>query len=72
MRMPGTHQQQPTNQRIVAGATSAQNGASEPKETGTSIGDQHVSCGFPQAVRGEQEGSRIQRDTLEGRLVRVM
>ena len=48
-----------TTQRIAAGDTSAQDGASQPKETGISIGDQH-SSGFPQAIRGEQEGSRVQ------------
>ena len=48
-----------TTQRTVAGDTSAQDGTSQPKETGISIGDQH-SSGFPQAIRGEQEGSRVQ------------
>ena len=51
-----------TNQRTVAGDTSAHNGASQLR-TGISIGDQHVSSGFPQAMQGEQEGSRVQYDT---------
>ena len=49
--------------RIGAGDTSAQDGASQPKETGTIVGDQHVSSGFPQAMQGEQERSRVQYDT---------
>ena len=48
------------NQRIVAQDTSAQDGASQPKETGTIVGDQHVSSGFLQAMQGEQEGSTVQ------------
>ena len=51
------------NQRTGAGDTSAQDGASQPKETGTIVRDQHVSSGFPQVMQGEQEGSRVQYDT---------
>ena len=44
----------------MAGDTSAQDGASRPKETGTSIGDQHVSSGLPLAMQGEDRGSKVQ------------
>ena len=62
MAIPGCHTTR-IKKMIGAGDTSAQDGASQPKETGTIVGDQHVFSGFPQAMQGEQEGSRVQYDT---------
>ena len=51
-----------TKQEAMARDTSAQDGASQPKETHTSIGEQHVSSGFPQTIGGDQERSSIKHD----------